>query len=90
MLLDALAERVEPLSYRNRVGFASDDIAADVRWELDQLRSVGLGRAIAVDLTRPEIGVPIVRMVVPGLEGDSADPSYSPGARARQAAGSLP
>ena len=39
------------------------------RWLLDRLRSIGLKQAIAVDLTRPEIGIPVVRMIVPGLEG---------------------
>ena len=38
---------------------------------------------LAVDLTRPEFGLPVVRVVVPGLEGlDDVD--YVPGARARK------
>jgi ribosomal protein S12 methylthiotransferase accessory factor len=36
-----------------------------------------------VDLTRPEIGVPVVRVVIPGLEGPWApDGEYVPGPRA--------
>ena len=56
---------------------------AEVDELLDRLRSIGLKQAIAVDLTRPEIGIPVVRMIVPGLEGfDHHPPHYAPGARA--------
>ena len=41
----------------------------DVFGVLDRLRAAGIGRVIAVDLTRPEIGIPVVRVVIPGLEG---------------------
>jgi len=35
---------------------------------LDRLRAVGAGHPVMVDLTRPEIGIPVVRVVVPGME----------------------
>jgi ribosomal protein S12 methylthiotransferase accessory factor len=41
----------------------------DVAWELDRLRRAGLAAVIRVDLTREEFGVPVVRVIVPGLEG---------------------
>jgi ribosomal protein S12 methylthiotransferase accessory factor len=44
-------------------------IDEDLTHELDRLRAVGVRRAILVDLTRPECEIPVVRMVVPGLEG---------------------
>ena len=52
--------------------------------ELDRVRAVGVREAILVDLTRPEAQVPVVRMVVPGLEGwtDKVDANV-PGARRR-------
>ena len=58
-------------------------IDEDVVHELDRLRAVGISRAILVDLTRPECDVPVVRVVVPGLEGwaDRAE-GVLPGARA--------
>jgi YcaO-like protein with predicted kinase domain len=56
---------------------------AQVEHLLDRLRLIGLKQAIAVDLTRPEIGIPVARMVVPGLEGFDHFPAhYAPGARA--------
>ncbi len=49
------------------VGY-SDDILLDIRQMIGKLKARGLNRVIAVDLTRPDTGVPTVRMIVPGLE----------------------
>jgi YcaO-like protein with predicted kinase domain len=56
----------------------------EVDWLLDRLRSAGLDEAVAVDLTQPGIGIPVVRVVVPGLEGSDHHATYSPGERARR------
>lgn len=48
--------------------FFNEDILDDIQLILSRLKSVGLGRAIVVDLTNPEINVPVVRAIVPGLE----------------------
>jgi len=40
----------------------------------DLLTSVGVDKVIVVDLTRPELNVPVVRMIVPGLEVYTMDP----------------
>ena len=45
-----------------------EDILDDIRFILGRLKAVGLGRAIIVDLTNPELSVPVVRAIVPGLE----------------------
>ena len=62
----------------------ADTIDEDVTNELDRLKAAGLGQAILVDLTRPELRIPVVRIVVPGLEGftDKAEPNV-PGERRR-------
>ncbi len=39
-------------------------------------------RALVVDLARPEFGLAVVRVVVPGLEDGVDQPAYSPGPRA--------
>jgi hypothetical protein len=57
------------------------DVADDVRWELARLGSIGIRRVVAVDLTRSEFGIPVVRVVIPGLEGDCRNPEYVPGRR---------
>jgi YcaO-like protein with predicted kinase domain len=49
---------------------------------LEGAAAAGLTEVVAVDLARAEIGIPVMRLVVPGLEGCADDPSYAPGARA--------
>ena len=48
--------------------FDSDDFLTDIRMTLGRLEGAGIDRVIVVDLTRPEINVPVVRVIVPGLE----------------------
>ncbi len=55
----------------------------DVAWEFDRLRAVGIREVIAIDLTRREFQVPVVYVVIPGLEGPSWVEQYVPGQRAR-------
>jgi thioglycine synthase len=44
------------------------DILDDIHIILNGLRAAGLKRAIIVDLTIPNVGIPVVRAIVPGLE----------------------
>ncbi len=85
-LLDALCQETEPVSFHAVANFAADDLGHDLGWELERLRSAGVARVVVVDLTRPEFGIPVVRVVIPGLEGDVRHPHYVPGPRACQAA----
>ncbi len=85
-LFNALAGQGDPVSFDAIAGFVADDLAQDLRWLLDRLRAIGIVRALAVDLTRPDFAIPVVRMVIPGLEGDTRHPSYRPGPRARREA----
>lgn len=50
-----------------------DDVMDDVRFMLDRLRNAGISRAVAVDLSPPQIPVSVVRMIVPGLESWAVD-----------------
>jgi YcaO-like protein with predicted kinase domain len=86
-LLDAMSEAAPPVIFEDIANHDADDVLADVRWELECLRAAGLTTAVAVDLTRPEFGIPVVRMIVPGLEWDCTHPRYVPGRRALQARG---
>jgi YcaO-like protein with predicted kinase domain len=81
-LLDALRQESEPNSLREISNFAADDLRRDLQWELQRLRSAGITRVVAVDLTRPDFEIPVVRVVIPGLEGDIRHPHYTPGPRA--------
>ena len=85
-LLDALRAESAPHSFRDVPSFVADDLVRDLRQKLERLGSAGLSRVIAVDLTRPDFGIPVVRVVIPGLEGDIRHPHYTPGPRVRRAA----
>lgn len=54
----------------------------DVEWQLNCIRQAGLRRVVVIDLTKPEFGLPVVRVIVPGLEPMFA-PGYVPGRRAQ-------
>ncbi|EYF00039.1 YcaO-like family protein [Chondromyces apiculatus] len=56
----------------------------DVAWEIERLREVGLEQVVTVDLSRPELGIPVVRVVIPGLEPLYDVPGYMRGPRARR------
>ena len=84
-LYAALARQETPLQFGAIAGCATDDLAADLRVLLRHLQATGIGRVVAVDFTRPDLAIPVVRVVIPGLEGDPRHPSYVPGPRARQA-----
>jgi ribosomal protein S12 methylthiotransferase accessory factor len=66
------------------------DFESDLALLLGRLKSVGVEHACVVDLTRPELGIPVVRLMVPGLELDPEDaPDYVLGERAHRFAESL-
>ena len=86
-VLAAHVSRLEDVGTRSFTDVAhipAASIDEDVTNELDRLKAVGVRQAIMVDLTRPELRIPVVRMVVPGLEGwtDKAEANV-PGTRRR-------
>lgn len=68
-------------------GFAravTADLDSDLQVVLAALAEAGLDTAVWVDLSRSEIGLPVGRIVVPGLEGPWLPGRYRPGERARR------
>jgi YcaO-like protein with predicted kinase domain len=63
---------------------STSSLERDVSLELTALERAGIGQALVVDLSRREFGVPVVRVIVPGLEGIFDVPGYVPGPRARE------
>ncbi len=63
----------------------ADTFQDDLGWLIDRLGIIGIEQVIAVDLTRPEIGIPVIRVVIPGLEAPHDDEDYLPGPRATAA-----
>jgi len=70
-------------SFHDAPTHAAETFDEDVGWMLDRLSIAGIEQAIVVDLTKREIGVPVVRVIVPGLEALHDAPGYVPGPRAR-------
>ncbi|RKG88422.1 hypothetical protein D7V88_14355 [Corallococcus terminator] len=64
--------------------FAGQSFNEDVAWELERLVAAGLKQVVVVDLTWPEFGIPVVRVVIPGLEPLFEVAGYVPGTRGRQ------
>jgi len=59
---------------------ATPTFEGDITLLLTVLHQAGIEQALVFDLTQPEMGIPVVRVVVPGLEGYNFD-FYTPGAR---------
>ncbi|THH38634.1 hypothetical protein E4Z66_03430 [Aliishimia ponticola] len=56
-------------------------VSQDIAWCLGKLREVGLSRVLVVNMTDPDLGVPVVRVRVPGLASYVVD-RHRPGWRA--------
>ncbi|BDC36280.1 MAG: YcaO-related McrA-glycine thioamidation protein [Candidatus Methanoliparum thermophilum] len=50
-----------------------DDFLDDINYIIGNLKKVGIERVIFVDLTRKELNIPVVRVIVPGLEEYAVD-----------------
>lgn len=61
---------------------ATDSFAADIHVIRGKLEAIGIDSAVVVDLTRHDVGIPVVRVIVPGLEGYMFD-HYEPGWHAK-------
>ncbi|MEO3429001.1 YcaO-like family protein [Pelagibius sp. CAU 1746] len=63
---------------------SGETVAGDLERVLDRLAAEGITQVVAVDLTKPEVGLPVVRVVASGLEGayQGAGSDYRPGLRA--------
>jgi ribosomal protein S12 methylthiotransferase accessory factor len=73
--------------FRDAPSCAGETLEQDCETALQRLRAAGLQQVAWVDLMRPEFGIPVARVIIPGLEGPWTPPGgeYTPGARARAA-----
>ncbi len=65
---------VDELGLTDLPSYDSMDIYEDVQTVLDKMRKAGIEKAVVVDLTDEELGVPVVRTIVPWLEVYTMDP----------------
>jgi ribosomal protein S12 methylthiotransferase accessory factor YcaO len=82
-----MSHRGSPRNCRDVPTYEAQTCADDLAWMLDRLRAVGIEEVVAVDLTRPELGMPVARVVIPGLEGPDDHERYVPGPRVLEARG---
>ena len=62
--------------------YNNETFEEDLKLILQRLSAVGVSQAIVVDLSKPEFRIPVVRVVVPGLEPFHRMQGYVPGERA--------
>ncbi len=62
------------VDYKTIPSSDTDDFLKDINNIIAALEKQGLDRVIVIDLTREEIGIPVVRVIVPGLEVFAMDP----------------
>lgn len=75
------------ISFSEVASVSFDTLAEDLSWVLNRLNAIGIDEVIWVDLSLDALGIPVTRVVVPGLEGacKGASSDYVPGERARHA-----
>jgi YcaO-like protein with predicted kinase domain len=80
-LLDAASSSVSPRSFREVPSLDADDVVEDVSHVLRQLAAAGIDRVVAVDLSRPDLDIAVVRVIVPGLACETPESSRAAGPR---------
>ena len=70
--------------FRQAPSFEGRTLNEDLDWLLERLRGAEIQEVVAVDLSKPELGIPVVRVIVPHLEGLNFAPKYAPGRRAKR------
>ncbi len=68
--------------FRDGIDFVTNSLTEEVAWELKCLQNSGFVEVLVVDLTQARLNIPVVRVVIPGLEGVCFQPDYLPGRRA--------
>lgn len=79
-------EKHEPVhDFISTPSFDNEHIDDDLELCLKKLKSAGIDEVIAVDLSKPEIGLSVTKVVIPGLEGAFGHwhSRYVPGPRAK-------
>lgn len=76
-----LETQIATVDANAHVPSATASFHADIAVVLERLQAVGLNSVIVVDLTDPDLKIPVARVIVPGLEGYMFD-FYRPGSRA--------
>ncbi len=66
-----------------RRSLSTPSFEGDLKLLLDALQRAGIERAVAVDLTREEMGIPVVKIIAPGLRTALSSAAVRDGGKAR-------
>jgi ribosomal protein S12 methylthiotransferase accessory factor len=83
LVLDAREKRAACRRLSDAPHRANRDFESDLSDLLSRLLAAGLEQVIVFDLTRPRLGIPVVRVIVPGLEVATTQDHCARGRRAR-------
>ena len=78
-----IAQEAGVVDFRDVPSALADTVEGDVALVIANLRAIGIEHVLALDLSKPVPPVSVVRVIVPGLEGPTESPWYTPGPRAR-------
>ena len=56
------------VDFREIPSLETDSFEGDVATQLALLKKVGIEQVVTVDLTQPDIGIPVARIIIPGME----------------------
>ena len=65
------------IAFSDIYSFESDDFCIDISYAIQELSQAGLNQVLVANLTRPELDIPVVRVIVPGLEHYAIDSDRS-------------
>ncbi|MBQ4825469.1 YcaO-like family protein [Leisingera sp. HS039] len=83
----ALLARSEPVDrLHDCPSYSAPSFENDLAWLLNRLGDAGIEQVLTVDLSRPGLGISVVRAVIPGLEAPHDDPDFIAGPRALRTA----
>lgn len=79
-----LADSTPTRDMSSMTGAIHQTLEEDVAWLIARLSNIGIKEVAVVDLSRAEFDIPVVRVIIPGLEAPHDDETYVKGPRARQ------
>lgn len=79
---DLLAGPSGAYAFDDISGVTNRELGADLDWLKAQLGQAGIEEIAVVDLTQDRFGIPVARVIIPGLEAPHDDASYVAGERA--------
>jgi ribosomal protein S12 methylthiotransferase accessory factor len=72
-----------PINFCDLPTWVGETLDSEINYVARSLQNLGLHQVLYVDLSAPELPIAVARVIVPGLEGPTESPLYTPGKRTR-------